>query len=322
MRLHELNQITLTEAPLGDYHMIGNWDKTGSFRKEVDRNLVTNPRMIERVFKAFQNTQYDFQFFMVNVPGAGKQAEVGNIGGVSNLTALDWLEKNLPKVYPEISKLTFAGKGLKDDSINVIFTNNSADEHAPMTPWIMAHRVGHAMRRNPRNAGPSGGRIVDYYYQEAYNTLIRETGELLEEYYQIGDRYIAHKEDDFSKSGDYPAQYGSKVNWNRMRELVYRRFWEHIGTFRSARDRNLREPFEMMNECMAQYLIQGEIKFNPAPASFKVSFGFGKGDVNGWLNGGPEVQAEATAHVEMMARDLTYGIESLIGANVGNVYVM
>lgn len=323
MKLHDLLESTLNEAPLGDYNVVGNWDKAASFRKEVDRNLVTNPRMIERVFKAFQNTDYDFQFFMVNIPGAGKHAEVGSIGRADNGEAMGWIQENLPKLVPEMTKLDAVGKGLKEDSINVIFTNNLAAEHAPMTPWIMAHRIAHTMRRNPRNSRGGMNSIFDMHYEEAYDELVRMTGDILEQDYQIRAAYVARRSKDFSKDNDYGLDYQGKrngENMNRSRSLIYTKFWEAIGTFRSARDGNLRQEFEMVNELMAQYLIQGGIKFNPAPVSIKVALERGYGPGSAYLSlKNPD---DANAALNSMANTMDYYFSGLLGANVGNVYVM
>ena len=41
-----------------------------------------------------------------------------------------------------------AGHG--PDVITVVFTNNTGDRRLPLTPWIMAHRIGHAVQATGR----------------------------------------------------------------------------------------------------------------------------------------------------------------------------
>src|SRR5690606_27691325 len=61
--------------------------------------------------------------------------------------------------------------------------------------------------------------------------------------------------------------YGDNNNI-QMRWTIRRKFLQALGTFKSAREGNLREYFEFHYEMFAQYLLQGEIKFNPLPRSF------------------------------------------------------
>ena len=318
----KLRELRISEAPIGDINHIGNWDKGSSFRKEVDRRLVTNPRMIERMKTACLKTNYDFQLFFVNHPEGYNHVETGCIGSVDQ--SYMWFQNNMPSVLPEILQLTRDGKGLNGDSLNIIYTNNRAGAHVPMTPWIIAHRMAHALRRDSRRNSRSG---LDHYYQEAYNGLIRDTGDLLRDYYQIGDHYIARREEHFSRDAEYGRRPYSGAppgtNWNRIRELVYRGFWEQLGTFRSAREKNLREQFEMLNECFAQYLIQGEVKFNPPPTQFTFNAGprYGNHKLYASLQDQESI-SEAAQHVETMARTLTYQLDAMVGAHIGDVFVM
>ena len=130
-------QYILQEAPIGDYKPIGNFDKSHSFRDKRDRTLITNPRSVECLKDKFNNTTHDFNMFFVNLPGAGRHAEVGILkGGIGEV------ERRLGKqVADEVSRSNL------EDAINVIFTNNNGAEKMVMTPWIIAHRIAHAFAR-------------------------------------------------------------------------------------------------------------------------------------------------------------------------------
>lgn len=298
MRLRELR--SLTEAPIGDIQHIGDFSKGSSFRKEVDRKMVTNPRMIQRMRSAFKKTSYDFDIFFVNSPGMGNHRETGVVDW-------DWIDQNMPKVAPTLHQMTEYGTGIKSNSINIIFTNNTAAEHVPMTPWIMAHRIAHTMRRNSRNARRTqyGPGYLDFYFEEAENAFVSETSQILSTCYGRTD--LENIKTD--------SQLGQK----RENQLLYMKFWESIGTFRSARENNLRQDFEMLNEMFAQNIIQGKITFRPPPNHLRVP-------VRGWsgmtLVLKDEEREYAHEAVETFARTMTYYLDAILGANVGNIYVM
>lgn len=121
---------------------------------------------------------------------------------------------------------------IKPDEVNIIFTNNKGAERVPMTGWIMAHRYGHALMRN------------SYYMKETVPIFLRYLTDILANY------GVKISNNDLLKNGPHTA-------------LLY-----SICTFRSARNRELRTPFEALYELFAQYIFSGKLVFNPLPASF------------------------------------------------------
>jgi hypothetical protein len=300
MRLHDLLEATLSEAPLGDYNLIGNWDKNASMRGP-DRKMLSNPTHVERLRQKFGNTHYDFQIFVVNVPGAAQHLETGQVD-------MAWIHKAMPKVAEEIEQLTAAGRGIKEDSINFIFTNNSASEKIPLTPWIMAHRMGHALPRKNGMTGRDHG--AGYAFIEAEKYLVDGTNLIFEEDYGIPPTSL------MNTRGDFSLLTASRTK-NRQLPLLYKSFWSAIGTFRSARDNNLRDAFEMTNELIAQYIITGGIKFNPLPAAFQVPIPKAYGQKRTY-----RLQPDAEGTTDSLANTMEYAIGDILSSAVSHIYVM
>ena len=271
-------QYLIQEAPIDDFKLIGDFSKAKSFRDKRDRTLLTNPRSVERIKKKFSNSDILFDFYFVNTTQARNFAEVGKVD-------LEWVTKNLGEdVSSQISDTK------AKDSIAVIFTNNSGSERLPMTPWIIGHRIGHAAART------KGGRD-NYYYLQVSNDIISAMKELGQFYsFNVG------------------STSERNIWMNRKDQLFIKNMFQAIGTFRSAREKILRDWFEGLNELIAQYLTTGKIAFNKAPSSLRV------GRSTYYLK--QNMQDDANELIEMLARDLTYSIESMFGTMIGGIYVM
>lgn len=231
----------LSEAPLKDFEPIGDFSKGSSFRDARDRKMITNPKFKEIVAKKFSKTYYDINMYFVNSAKADKHHEIGAV-------SLDWVRENMGDEVADKIKPNYQ----QPSEVNVIFTSNKGSERVNMTPWIIAHRMGHAFARF--NMGP-GFRLERQFrsYQEVVEAIGREFDMIFQEVYGI-------------KSFKSDKTTGPK---DRRDQLLMRHLTYQIGTFKSARDRNIRDYFELYNELFAQYLITGEVKFNELPKSFK-----------------------------------------------------
>ena len=114
-----------------------------------------------------------------------------------------------------------------DEDINVFFVGNTAAEKVPMTSWTIAHRLGHAIRKSD---------AFNYFTDHVDEQFDR----LVSEYY--GVRKNSKFDNNFEK---YKAKFFNK-----------------IGTMRSARENKIKRYFEFYFELFAQYLNSGEITFN------------------------------------------------------------
>jgi hypothetical protein len=272
-----------------DYKPIGDFSKRQSFHSKRDRMIINHPRAIELIKKKFGATDFEFDFYFVNTKEAKDHSEIGEVKP-------QWVRDNLgDDVYNEVMKNT------DDDSIKVIFTNNSADKHRPMTAWIMAHRIGHALAR--------GGSSASYHYKETSNHIISNLSSILE-FYGIQN---------FPSSDNGMSGFRTDSESTRKNQLTMLNFFYHIATFKSARDKNIRDWFEILNELIAQYLTTGKIKFNPPPAEFKVQTKNGRATYT-FKQG--ENMGELKQMIEGLARDIEYMIEGVLHTTHNSIFVM
>ena len=190
-----------------------------------------------------------------------------------------WLEKNMPAIAPHIED--------HPDGITVIYTNNKGDQKIPMTPWIMAHRLAHSFARRP------DGKHLVSEYKSASDAIDSVTDNILE--YHYGVRH---------------------PNKNR---LARKKFFQEIGTFRSARKGILREDFEFLNEVFAQYLITGAIRFNRPPEKMVLSKAWGNDSEVYYLR---NEQQDAVNMLDMLQNDLEYYIENMLSQAIGSIFLM
>lgn len=239
--------------------------RSSSFTDKRDKTLLTNPKAVQKMKDMFANTEHDFYFYMVNSKEARNHTEVG-------LVDREWLEKNMKSIEPHIPD--------NEDGITVIFTNNKGAQKVAMSPWIMAHRIGHALNRGKE----------DYsQYAEAEKSIKRITDQVLKDYYSFNP--------DMSNS-----QYYS---------LLKKKFYEEIGTFRSARNKKLRADFEFLNETFAQWLITSSgIKLNPVPKKLITRKAWGNDSEGVWGRGDAE---HANQMVQDMGEELGYIFDNMMG---------
>ena len=277
----------LFEAPIADISYIGDWNKTSSFKHAQDRKLLTNPKAVAKIKSMWKYPEESmFNVILVNHPNANK-SETREVGSVS----IEWFYDNMKKIAPEIEKL------IRQDQVNIVYTNNNGSERVPMTGWIMAHRLGHAFMADirPVSGGKSNG---SYYFKEAADEFENQITKLAEFY---GIRSSS------SYRGKAVLPFNGPVQ-GLLREIC---------TFKSAREHNLRNPFEAVYEYLAQYMLTGQVKFNPAPSRFRYGpslYSFRR-DEDADLD-----------YANMILSDLAYQLkeyyETAIGYSEGEIFVM
>ena len=256
--------------------------RSSSFTDKRDKILATNPKAVQKMKDMFANTDFDFYFYLVNSKEARLHTEVG-------LVSRDWLSTNMPSIEPLIPN--------NPDGITVIFTNNKGAEKVALSPWIMAHRIGHAVRNSSES------------YKDAERTIDRATTQILEDYYNVKKPM---------KTYDYHNEYARRSE--SQYRLLKKKFYEAIGTFRSARNQNLRADFEFLNEVFAQWLItKSGIRLNPVPKKIVLSKAWGH-DANAAYGRGDEEYANHL--VQEMGEELNHIFYNMMGEAIGKIYVM
>jgi superfamily II DNA helicase RecQ len=281
----------LNEMPIDNFNLLGNWDKSSSFKHEQDRKLLTNPKAVAKIKQQWSKCDVPFDMYLVNSPEAGRHIEIGEV-------TLDWLQANMPKALKE---MTF-----NDYSVTIIYTNNNGAERVPMTGWTLAHRVGHALMSY---FGGGFNNLKDrkvYEYTEAERALAFGVNQIMECY-----GYTRPKTYDYEAVSEY--------------DKILKSLYHQLGTFKSARDNNLREEFEFLNELVAQYIFQGRIKFNVPPDSFghgRAVFGRKRHIHIKQEYTTPEGRENVAQIVEKLANTMDYYLDQMLYNCVGRVFVM
>lgn len=275
---------SLLEAPITDYQTFGNFEKSSSFRHETDRKMVTSPKAIQNVHKKFGKTPYDFNLYFVNSAKANRHTEVGKV-------SLEWVQSNLD---PAVGEALIKNRNVVGDSINMIFTNNKGVARIPLTPFMMAHRAMHAFARENRIR-------KNYNFLQVEKYLISQI-KIIMEYY--GNR-------NFTVAAEFEKN-------NRRNQLAMIYLFNQIATFKSARDKNIRDWFEVLNELGAQYIITGNIKFNSPPRCF------GGGSFGNKQNfcAKQEDMEELSEFVETLSRSMEMMIDDILSSAIGGIYIM
>lgn len=282
MKLTDLLKATrVDEAPLGDYELVGNWgdkEKSHGFRHAPDRKMLQNPSAVKLTRKKFGNTEHVLNFYFVNLPEATKFSETG-------FMTPEQLQQGMPKAWPAIAQR--AQQADHGDAINVIFVGNTGFQRMNMTPWLMAHRIGHALAASERGMYGRQGVWGDYE-QEAADAF----QPLLENVYNW---QLPRRATDF---------------WMGRHDKVLAKFFEGIGGMRSARKGKLGgRPYEFLYEMFAQHVLTGKITFRELPQSFG-------------MRNGPYFRIgsdeDSQDYAEMYNRDLNWWISDQLGDRIDN----
>ncbi len=289
-----MHLLDLFEAPIEDFNLIGNWSKNSSFRHEQDRKLLTNPKAQEKIKQQWIKTKVPFNLLFVNTPEANRHTEVGEVSG-------QWLQEKMPKAFPQMK--------LRDDAVNVIFTNNKGDERFPMTAWIMAHRFGHVVARNDWKSYLVAPQPQVQEFTDAMNLVFERVSDLFRDAYgykrEIRQKYNGHSEYEYKQ-------------WRASQSRLVS-FFQEIGTMRSARNKDLRNAFEFFPELLAQYMLSGKITFRPLPKSIRYGrFG------HSWLafTGNDHDYDYYNGHLRDLAEGLEDQFNELLHAVIGRIFVM
>ncbi len=120
----------LTEMPITNFQLVGDWNGKRQYGyNKKDIGILTNPKAVEKIERAWSNTKQNYRLFFVKSQQASKFLQVGEVKP-------EWIKTNLDiDIEPD------------PNAITIVFTNNTGVEKIPMTSWMIAHRFGHAISR-------------------------------------------------------------------------------------------------------------------------------------------------------------------------------
>ena len=272
------------EMALKQFTPLGDFNKPGPFRG-VDKRLVPHPTNQLKTQKFFEQTPYDFRLFFSNIPGTGKYSETGPVN-----------TQQLVQMFGEDNAQQILDGS--DDTITVVFVGNSGDSKVMMTPWIMAHRIGHAIQAGARRGDRNGTWTAaeQHFFQGINNLLV----------------------DFYGRSN---INQNARTHFNTAYAKEYNALFNAIGTQRSSRNNQITRPYEFMYELFAQYLGTGKITLNPLPKKQ----GYGRqawGKSTKELRMQPSMHDESEYTTEVLARDMELMFDDVLSSLVGKTLVM
>ena len=274
-----------TEMALSNLQKIGKWEDKKS-RHGYDKasiGILSSPEGLKKLENTFNKIGgWDFNLYFVKLPNAWKQSEMGLVD-INNLPQLIKVEAG--KDFPMPT----------DNEITIIFTNNAAAEKVPLTPWTIAHRIGHSFAATFRRTNDNAIKNYDASISNILKKLLM--------CYNINTNLTYR---DLTLSDAY-----------YIRDL-----YQKIGKFRSARMGKLNRPAEFYHEAFAYWLLHdGELNFNDAPQSLIDS------NKQAW---GTPVGMNYRLQDEETANDLVYQLKYemeekfhyMIGRHIGTTSIM
>ena len=270
------------EMALSKYQLLGNFDKRGAFR-EPDRRLLSNPRVQLKAENFFSKTNHDFRLFFSNIPGTGSYSEYGEVSPAAISVIF---KKDAEQILDNI-----------ENNITIIYVGNKGVDKVLLTPWMMAHRFGHALRATRSYSGSDTWDAAQTHFWNTINSILND-------YYRIRNTET------------------SQLVPLSMRQ-AYNGLFNVIGTQRSSKNKKINRPYEFMYELFAQYLNTGTITLNPIPERF----GFGR---QAWGRPGriatissEDRSLESRKQVsDTLARDMQLLFKDVLDSAVGKIYLM
>ena len=273
----------ISEAPLADYQPMGDFNKPGPFRG-ADKKLVPHPVNQLKTAKFFEQTPYDFRLFFSNISGTGKYSEYGKMA-----------PNVIQEVFGENADAILKGH---EDAITVVFVGNKGDSKVMLTPWMMAHRIGHAIQANIRRGTSNGGT-----WRAAEDHFFGTVNDIIADYY---GKKVSN-------------QFSNKVNNALSKE--YNALFNAIGTQRSSRNGEITRPYEFLYEFFAQYLGTGSVTLKPLPK--QQDYGrkaWGKSTQSLRLK--TDAEEDSTYATEVLGRDMELMFDDVLSSLVGDILVM
>lgn len=238
----QLIEGTLTEMPISGWQIGPDFVKRAKeddpnypFFGKTDTAVITEPSRIEKIKTAFRKCPFKFNVLFYHLPLDG---ELDGDYDLDRNAYQSFGRINDDDVRIRHNDLRNILQNFKEkDAINFILTNNMADKPISLASgWMLAHRIGHALLKT---------------------SIVVDTDVI----YKYTKTLIRLYNNDVKVNLD-----NSEIFYSLAIELM-----SHICKFKSARDKKIStiEFEELSVEFMAQYIIKGQITFNPLPETFK-----------------------------------------------------
>ena len=226
------SQEELTESPMADFEIHGDANTAGSFTDD-DLRAIRNPKWLQKVHTAFANsTDHYFNVYIVNLkdailPAPDRDADVhyrfdssmnakkyDHIGKFPGLIGPAYVEKLIGKLPPN-----------HENCINVLLVENEGENKISLTPWMLAHRIIHALLASSNFTSREINNLMDSFAHNVASKLLFG-----------GARWATPTEDDLLKALSY------------------------VGTTKAQINNKLNGYFEFEVEMGTQFIVNGKIK--------------------------------------------------------------
>lgn len=279
------NKFLLREDSIENIEMKGDWESPKPYGwSKADTGILKSPRGLERIKTKWKLDQ-PVDVYLVKGKDAKKFVELGEVSYefIRDKMGLD--------ILPD------------SDHITIIYTQNTGAEKIPATPWTLAHRLGHALARKD---GMGGNNDLYESIRDSVNRLFNEVSKNV---------YGVDIKDEY-------RNYSNPSTYRRNRKIK-KELGHSLGTFKSARDRNLREEFEFVNEIIAQYIITGNIKLNrELPQILPTSYAWGKASGPYKRKLSESEKEDLGYYIENAESELEYAVDDALNNAIGSIFVM
>jgi hypothetical protein len=214
-----MHLLDLFEAPIGDIYTHGDFTQPGSLRG--DDLSLTSPKRQDKIRRVLQNAPVLIDLHFVNLPdqiNLNQHIQGSYPPKIGYLTP-DQVSKQWLSITP------------RPDALNLVYLQNEGDDRIPLTPWIIAHRMSHALGHGEPAA-----------FNQLYDQVFLGTLQQVADQYQKG--HVTPKFVTLAKVfGTTNACRTGQIKPNRTGE------WLH--------------------DSLAQMCVVGDIRFNPAPSTIE-----------------------------------------------------
>lgn len=277
------NQFLLREDSIENIELKGDWDSPKQYGWNRADTGILKSPLGLERIKTKWKLEQPVDIYLVKGKNAKKFVELGEV-------SYEFIRNKMGlDILPD------------SDHITIIYTQNTGAEKIPATPWTLAHRFGHALARKNGMGGKND------LYENIRNSVNRLFNDLAKTVYGV------------ELKNDY---WGNPENYKRDRK-IRKELGHALGTFKSARDRNLREDFEFVNEIIAQYIITGKIKLNQDfPRILPLSSAWGRASGPYKRNLSESEKEDLGYLIQNAEGELEYAVDDALNAAIGNIYVM
>lgn len=248
----------LTEAPIADYQFIDRADDphpvdgkpVGDSFPDEDLRAMRSAKWQAKLLTTFEKSFVPINLYLFNKAAFQhrdtRRTTDGDIvnHGVAHPGQGAWELAKWAGAYPrEDFKATFGFLPPNSHkNVNVLLTQNWGDGRVPLTPWIVAHRIVHAL------SSESSVRLKGPHFFPMGNAFER------------GRIFMAEAERAFNHA---QRAKGIRARWGQAgSDEDFADFAQATGTFASARHRKLERSGEFIIEMMTQFLLFNQVKVN------------------------------------------------------------